>query len=167
MLVVLASLHGVLRLAVRSWRASSLNLRRDLLPVAFSLVGSRDNSPSRLVVIPRVPFSPRRDASSSSSLLVGIHRARLLSLLRFLVFASSHHDSSCSPLRASYESRGSWCLCHCGLFSVFDVLMILVAPAPALRLSMLRNSQVQCCHGRNADVVSTCNASTCNTASVS
>ena len=80
MLVVLASLHGVLRLAVRSWRASSLNLRRDLLPVAFSLVGSRDNSPSRLVVIPRVPFSPRRDASSSSSLLVGIHRARLLSL---------------------------------------------------------------------------------------
>ena len=108
--IVLASLHGVLRLAVRSWRASSLNLRRDLLPVAFSLVGSRDNSPSRLVVIPRVPFSPRRDASSSSSLLVGIHRARLLSLLRFLVFASSHHDSSCSPLRASYESRGSWCL---------------------------------------------------------
>ena len=109
MLVVLASLHGVLRLAVRSWRASSLNLRRDLLvlPVAFSLVGSRDNSPSRLVVIPRVPFSPRRDASSSSSLLVGIHRARLLSLLRFLVFASSHHDSSCSPLRASYESRDS------------------------------------------------------------
>ena len=105
--VVLASLHGVLRRAVRSWRSSSLHLRRDLLPVAFSLVGSRDNSPSRLVVIPRVPFSPRRDASSSSSLLVGIHRARLLSLLRFLVFASSHHDSSCSPLRASYESRDS------------------------------------------------------------
>ena len=105
-----------------------------------------------LVVILVFAFSPRRDSSCSSYFLVVIPRVRL----------------SAAELGASRETRGC-CRIRCCAFCPGAVSALVVlgsscangaAPAPpyawhgAECLLLMRNSQVQCCPGLNAGLVS-------------